>query len=313
MLKTYTVLILLLLSGLTVNVQAQGRLANLTTDAAVQQVVRSLDESYKNFQVDSRLRFEDKRVQQLYQREKVRAWEKADIDGNGLLDLLITGTHYNNKSKVICVLDMRDRLVLEEFSRQFYRYCPVARIKYAGKQPLISYADYDKPFLITEPLKKKDRQEFLLTYRFGGLIEYNPTPTLNIQPDSILYTSHFAYHDVEEIEIRVEPLGRTKYHDCEYPVLDESEKKCEDLTAKLTDTTQQQLVQLLNYLEPDKISREYRIGFNHVPYITLRVMYADGRRLQVEDKGGIGAFGLTRLYALLESLRKTQEWVPAKK
>ncbi|MBX0290410.1 hypothetical protein K3G63_08170 [Hymenobacter sp. HSC-4F20] len=301
------------MSGLTVNVQAQGRLANLITDAAVQQVVRSLDEDYKNFQVDSRLRFEDKRVQQLYQREKVRAWEKADVDGNGLQDLLITGTHYDNESKVICVLDMGDRLVLEEFSRQFYRYCPVVRIKYEGQQALISYADYDKPFLITQPLDKNDRQEFLLTYRFGGLIEYNPAPTRNIQPDSILYTSHFAYHDVEEIEIQMEPHGRARCRSCEYPVLDESKKKCEDLTTKLADTTQQQLVQLLNYLQPDKLSREYRIGFNHVPYITLHVVYADGRRLQAEDRGGIGAFGLTRLYALLESLRKTQEWVPAKK
>ncbi|MBT2559179.1 hypothetical protein J7E24_15415 [Hymenobacter sp. ISL-91] len=312
MLKAYSIFILLLLSSLAAAAQTQGKLAKLTSDAAVQQMVRSLDDYYKNFVVNSRLRFEDKRVQRLYQQEKIKAWEKADVDGNGLTDLLITGTHYDEESKVICVLDMGDSLVLEDFGRQFYRYCPVARIIYQGEQPLISYADYDKPFLVIEPLDESERQNFLLTYRFGGLVEYNPAPT-STRLDSLFYTSHFAYHDVEEVEIRMDSQDTIAYHSCEYPVLDESEKKCEDLTAKLTNNAQQQLLELLNYLQPDKLSREYRIGYNHVPYISLRVVYADGRRLQVEDKGGIGSFGLTRLYTLLESSRKTQNWVPAKK
>jgi spermidine/putrescine-binding protein len=130
MLKTCCVFLLLLVSTVTALAQAQGKLAKLNSDAAVQQVVRSLDDYYKNFKVDSRLRFEDKRVQKIYQREKTKAWEKADVDGNGLIDLLITGTHYDDESKVICVLDMGDSLVLEDFGRQFYRYCPVARIVY---------------------------------------------------------------------------------------------------------------------------------------------------------------------------------------
>lgn len=312
MLKTCSVFLLLLLSSVAAIAQARGRLAKISSDVAIQQVVRSLDDYYKNFIVDSRLRFADKRVQKLYQQEKVRAWEKADIDGNGLTDLLVTGTHHDDESKVICVLDMGDSLVLENFSRQFYRYCPVARIIYQDKQPLISYADYGKPFLITEPLDINGRQDFLLTYRFGGLIEYNPTPT-STRVDSLLYTSDFAYHDVEEVEIRINSQDNAIYHSCEYPVLDESKKKCESLTAKLSGSSQQQLSEFINYLQPDKLSREYRIGFNHVPYISLRVVYADGRCLQVEDRGGIGSFGLTRLYSLLESLRKTQNWGPAEK
>lgn len=231
MLKAYSMFVLLLLSSLAAIAQTQGKLAKLTSDAAVQQMVRSLDDYYKNFSVNSRLRFEDKRVQRLYQREKIRAWEKADVDGNGLTDLLITGTHYDEESKVICVLDMGDSLVLEDFGRQFYRYCPVARIVYQDVQPLISYADYDKPILIVDSLR--ERQDFLLTYRFGGLIEYNSAPTSGIQSDSLKYRYHFAYHDVEEVELQVESNCSIKYHSCAYPVLDESKKQCEDLTAQL--------------------------------------------------------------------------------
>ncbi|RSK44912.1 hypothetical protein [Hymenobacter rigui] len=297
---------------MTVLAQAQGKLAKLNSDAAVQQVVRSLDAYYKNFKVDSRLRFEDKRVQKIYQREKIKAWEKADVDGNGLIDLLITGTHYDDESKVICVLDMGDSLVLEDFGRQFYRYCPVARIIHQDAQPLITYADYDKPILITQPLEKEGRQEFLLTYRFGGLVEYNSAPA-SARIDSLLYTSDFAYHEVEEIAIGIGPQDNVTYHSCEYPVLDETKKQCENLTAKLNSRAQQQLSELVNYLQPDKLKRTYRIGHNHVPYIVLRIKYADGRRLQVDDNGGIASFGLTRLYTLLESLRKTQNWEPPKK
>ncbi|RSK29563.1 hypothetical protein [Hymenobacter metallilatus] len=312
MLKTCCVFLLLLVSTVTVLAQSQGKLAKLNSDAAVQQVVRSLDDYYKNFKVDSRLRFEDKRVQKIYQREKIKAWEKADVDGNGLIDLLITGTHYDDESKVICVLDMGDSLVLEDFGRQFYQYCPVARIVYQGAQPLIAYADYHKPFLTTEQLEEDGRQQFLLTYRFGGLVEYNSTPT-STKIDSLLYTSHFAYHEVEEITIGIGPQDSVTYHSCEYPVLNEAEKKSEDLTTTLNTSAQQQLSELVNYLQPDKLKRAYRIGYNHVPYIALRIVYADGRRLQVGDRGGIGSFGLTRLYTLLESLRKTQTWMPTKK
>ncbi|TYZ06529.1 hypothetical protein FY528_17735 [Hymenobacter lutimineralis] len=310
--KVNSILFLLFVWVPSALAQPAGQLGALNTDAAVQQMVRSLDDYYKNFVVDSRLRFADKRVQQLYKREKVKAWEKADIDGNGLIDMLITGTHYDEKSKVICVLNMGDSLVLEDFGRQFYRYCPVARIVYQGVQPLIAYADYGRPFLITEPLEKDGRQEFLLSYRFGGLIEYNPAPT-SARVDSLLYTSHFAYHEVEEISIRIGPQDSVIYKSCEYPVLDEAKKKCEDLATKLTSRAQQQVGELLNYLQPDKLNRTYRIGHNHVPYIVLHVVYADGRQVQVDDKGGIGSFGLTRLYTLLHSLRKTQSWIPTKK
>lgn len=311
--KANSILFLLLLLVSSAMAQPVSKLGALNTDAAIQRMVRSLDDYYKNFVVDSRLRFADKRVQQLYRREKIKAWEKADIDGNGLPDILITGTHHDEESKVICVLDMGDSLLLEDFSRQFYRYCPVARIVYEGSQPLVAYADYGKPFLITEPLGVEGGQEFLLTYRFSGLIEYNPTPGPSVLPDSIEYSSDFAYHDVEEVEIKVNPHGRVVYHSCEYPVLDEARKTCEDLTATLDSASERQLAELLNYLQPDKLSREYRLGFNHVLRISLYVLYADGRRIQVEDTGGIGSFGLTRLYACLESLRKTHKWAPIKK
>ncbi|TGE14063.1 hypothetical protein [Hymenobacter elongatus] len=279
------------------------------TDAQVQNLVRSVDKYYANFTVKSSLRFEDKRVEKQYRKAGVKAWEKADFDGNGHTDLLITGTHYDQESKVICLLNMGESLVLEPFDRQFYQACPIARISYDGKQPLVSYTDFEKPFLSIDSLQGK--KVFSLIYKYGGFIEYNKNSVQVPALDSMMYESSFAYHEVMESKLTMDAAGKASYNSCEWPVLDEAKKQCEKLTGTIGAQSFSDIVGLIYYIDPVHLKPKYRVNVNHVPYATLRFSYAGNRKVEISDRGETGTFGLMRLYALLGQLRKTQQWQSA--
>lgn len=272
--------------------------------------MKNTDKYYENFNVSSALKFADKRVQKQYRRAHAKAWQKADFDGNGRLDLLIIGTHYNKKSKVICLLDMGDKLVLEPFDRQFYRACPIATVSHQGAQPVISYADFAKPFLTTDKLE--DKQAFRLIYKYGGFIEYNPQPDSKAQPDSILYESFFAYHTVQNERITLTGTGAATHYSCTYPVLENTRKTYVSQKTQVAASALAPILDLASYLAGQPLQPEYHVGVNHVPHTTLTIVYHDGQRLQVQDEGEIGTFGLMRLYALLNQLRKSQMWQPTK-
>jgi len=290
---------------------SQRAIDSIKSDEQVQQLVRATDEDYKTFKVSSRLRFADKRVEKQYRQAKVKAWEKVDIDGNGYTDLLITGTHHNEHSKVVCLLDMGNgRLLVKSFNRHFYRFCPIAKVVYDGTQPLISYTDFDKPILVIDSLQ--DKKSFLLTYKFGGLVEYNKQPGKQGAVDSIMYESHFAYHDVITSKQTIDATGNSTYYSCEWPVLDESKKTCESLKTVIDAQTLREISGLIGYLDIEHLQPEYSTNFNHVPSATLRMVFRNGRKIEVYDEGEMGTFGLMRLYALLGQLRKSQSWQPIK-
>ncbi len=279
------------------------------TDSQVAQLIHDTDKAYATFTVSSALKFADKRVKKQYRLAHVKAWVKADFDGNGRLDLLITGTHYK-KSKIICLLDMGDRLEIESFYRQFYRYCPVATVRYVGTQPLIDYADFAKPFLASDPLA--DKQRFCLVYKYGGFVDYVQYPLSPAQPDSIRYESVFAYHKVLVEKLTFASSGAATYHSCSYPVLEETNKTFIAQQTQVAAPALAAVIGLASHLAAQSLQPKYRTGYNHVPHTTLTIIYHDGRRLQVQDEGEFGTFSLMRLYILLKQLRKSQAWQPTR-
>jgi hypothetical protein len=301
---------LLLAAGPSVAQVAQSKIALAQTDGQVERLVQETDKDYANFKVSSALEFADKRVQKKYRQAHVKAWQKADFDGNGRLDLLITGTQYDKESKVICLLDMGDKLVLEPFDRQFYRACPVTTVSYQGTQPYLHYADFAKPFLANDKLE--DRQAFRLMYKYGGFIEYYPQPARTARPDSILYESFFAYHSVQEEKLTLAGTGAATYYSCTYPVLEEAKKTYVSQKTQVEAQALATILGLASHLAGQPLKPRYRIGFNHIPHTNLTITYHDGQRLQVQDEGEIGTFGLMRLYALLGQLRKSQSWQAAR-
>ncbi|GAA4380709.1 hypothetical protein GCM10023186_19500 [Hymenobacter koreensis] len=288
-------------------------IASVRTAAEVLQLLASVDAAYDHFTIDTALRVPDPRVAWRYREAGVRAWERADLDGNGRPDLVVTGllehgAPYPQTSAVVCLLDMGDSLVLDDLGRRYERYGPVARIVYQQGRPLLSYQDFAPPILQVDSLR--DAQAFLLTYRFGGFIEYNPRPGLHGPFDSLSYKHDFAYNDFNTSKLVLNAAGTATYSACKGPVLKERGPTiCEQLTATVAPVQLNELMELVNYLDADQLQPRYRAFINHVPAATLTLAYR-GRRIRVYDDGEKGTFGLMRIYELLSNLRETQQWQP---
>ena len=286
------------------------------TAAQVKQLLASVDSSYAEFNIDSVIQLQDKRVERQYRKAGVKAWEKADLDSNGRTDLLVNGwwndgTAYEETSQAICLMDLGEgKLKLESFGRHFTRYGPIARVIWRSKRPLLSYTDFAPPILRVDSLK--DEQLFLLTYKFGGFVEYNEQPNPSAALDSITYKSDFAYDDVLIKKLTLNAAGQAVYHSCEYPVLEVRKKTYVAKSTVVTPTALAEIKALVGYIDPNKLKPEYRVSMNHEPYTYLTLAYHGGPKVKVFDYGEEGTFGLMRLYALLGQLRKNQSWQPVK-
>ncbi len=258
------------------------------------------------------MRLLDPRVAWRYRKAGVRAWERADLDGNCRPDLVVTGVFnsgapYPQTGAVVCLLDMGDSLVLDNLGRDYERYAPIARVVYRQGQPLLQYQDFDPPIITVDSLR--DAQSFLLTYRFGGFIEYNPRPGQDGPLDSLSYKYDFAYDDYLTFKLVLKANRAATYRACEGPVLKvEGPTICEDLTTRVTEAKMAEINTLLSYLDAAQLKPYYQASVNHVPHATLTLAYRDGRCVRVSDAGENGTFGLARLYTLLAELRKTQRW-----
>ncbi|WBA42372.1 hypothetical protein [Hymenobacter canadensis] len=280
----------------------------VATARQVEQLLQTVDSTYIQFKVDSLLRFTDKRVQHQYWQAGVKAWEKADFDGNGRTDLLVTGSYSDDGSKVLCLLDLGNgKLVIEPFDRQFYRSCPIVRVEYQRQQPLLRYQDYAPSILEIDSLDGKE--DFLLTYKFGGFVEYNPQSAATAAWDSITYRSEFAYDEYEEFKLVLDANGRATYHSRSWPVLQKRKKRYEAITTQVTAGTLDSISALIAYIAPAKLKSEYVVRMNHVPYTELTIAQHKAPKIKLLDVGEQGAFGLVRLYELLRQLRRNQSWL----
>lgn len=302
--------IVLICSGQKASVSSQpSPIDTLVSCTQVEQLLQRVDTTYRHFRVDSLLRFEDKRVQYQYRQAGVKAWERADFDGNGRMDLLVTGNYYEEGGKVLCLLDMDNgKLIVEPFDRQFYRSCPIVRVEYSGKQPLLRYQDYAPSVLEIDSLKNKE--DFLLTHKFGGFVEYNPKPLAGVVWDSITYQSEFVYDEYEQFKLTMSSNGKATYRFQGWPVLQKRKKRFEALTTQITAGSLDSINVLIAYMASSRFKNRYEVQMNHVPYTQLTIAYHTGAKVNLLDVGEQGTFGLVRLYTLLRQLRKTQLWHP---
>ncbi|MBC6988818.1 hypothetical protein [Hymenobacter sp. BT491] len=263
---------------------------------------------YHTYTVSDTLRFKDKRCETQLAKAGAKAWQKADFDGNGYSDLLLIGRDADAKSNVVCVLDSgNNRFYIEPFERQFFRTCAVPQVVYDGVLPLIRYVDYANSFYNTDSLS--DRQEFLLTHRFGGFVEYT-RKEYQYQIEKIEFTSSFAYHTSSQSELTIGADGKATYSFTEAPILAPANITAEHLTATISPRAYDEIASLLIYLNFPRLRNEYRLTLNHIPRSTLTVTYNRGRKKVIYDVGEAGTFGLRQVYALLHQLRRTQVWQP---
>ncbi|TVT39233.1 hypothetical protein FNT36_16380 [Hymenobacter setariae] len=288
-------------------VQTATAIDSLTTRAQVQQFVRRWGDYCYGFIVADSLAPNCTTTQLCLSPEKRRSWVKADFDGDGRTDLLVTGRnskHFLSARNIICILNKRQPGLQSVWLAKGEYNCAVAQVSYLNKKPIIRYAHvlYGRLQKLRANISPQlVCQADTLVFKEPGFIEYNRAPK-DYQIQQIALSTEACFGSCPIFDLCLSRNGAATYRAKAY------NKQKGTFTAMVDAPTIKELWTLLNYLDFPQLEEKYSVGISDQPTCTLTITYANGKVKTIVDYGEQGTFGLQRVYKLLFALRGSQAW-----
>ncbi len=262
----------------------------------------------KIFQVNSVLTFSDPKCQKIADSLHLKSWQKADWDQNGLTDLLVLG-HKNNDWSAWCILDTGKnqyeikRLSLKSDACTF----PVVRAENGFN--LMDYYFYNAPER-GDWKQPKILTKVSLIYKYGDFIEYNSKPVLH-HIEKIEYSTGPCFGTCPIFKLTLNADHSAIWYAEHYNKINNKEVSG-DFKTVLKPDSYQEMVDLLNYMDFEKLKENYAVAWTDDQSSTLKITYDNGKIKQINDYGLQGTFGLEAVYRQLFEWRHSQAWTKIK-
>lgn len=222
-------------------------------------------------------------------------WEKADFDGNGLTDLLVTG-NTSEGSKTIYILDKGHHFESKNISKgKLYEQCSFSSIK-DNKIEYQSVKILSRLGFLSNLIKEN------LIYKYGGFIEENTAP---------------KRHNILEIEFETSGSYRNNFvlkmeivsnGDITWTSRNDGFLTAGIYRAKISQVKFKEIVDVLNYIDFENLADSYEANYSDAATTYLKITYDNLKVKNIRDNGSMGTRGLRRLYDLLNDLKGNQQW-----
>ena len=231
--------------------------------------------------------------------EEILWWEymsdsfyKADIDGNGSIDLVVDG------HDCFAVLDIGGKYVVHYFDREHRRRFSFKGFIELPNRASLLMLNKDSCFSCPDLPRHVDT----LVYNFEGFIEYNKQFAKAPEIEKITFSTSacFGWCPVYNIEIRRN--GDAMFEAKSY------NDTLGTLFATIGNDKLGQLFKLLGYMNVGTLRNAYRVGWTDDQAGYLKIVYSNGDVKEISDYGLMGTFGLQRLYEMLNTFRKSELW-----
>lgn len=233
---------------------------------------------------------------------RVAGWSRADLDGNGRTDLLVTGSFPGSGRATRVLLDSGQRRLHPGWLGGYGDDCAVAQLVPMRGQAGIRYVHlrYPAPFSSPGPPRSVCLVDTLVFHE-GQLVEYNPAPH-DYRIERVEYSAGACFGTCPIYTLALTAAGAATYR------AEEFVPRKGTFTATVPAPARQQLWHLLNYLDFPRLQDSYTLPITDMSTGTLTITYAGGRVKTITDYGQQGTLGLGRAYELLEVLRTSQRW-----
>lgn len=257
-----------------------------------------LKDHYDYFKINDPVKFDDKNCQWVADSLQTKPFIKADIDGNGLTDLLVmvgSGDHY-----IVCILDSGNSKIAFKHLTINHEECSFPLIDTVEGGTLINLIGFKE-------IGRRNNEELRtivvkkLIYKWGDFIEYNGSPKdLNIQ--KIEYSTTMCFGTCPKFAITINSDRTARYDAFQF------NKPDGKFSGIIDESHFIELVEALNYSNFPSLADNYKVLWTDDQHCTLIVTYGNGKTKTIHDYGLIGTYGLRKVYDLLFNLRKNQNW-----
>ncbi len=288
------------------NIKGYGKIDSINRPEEVEAFVRSIENRYSSFMVNTVLTFDDDNCFRLGDLNKLTAITKADFDKNGFTDLLVIGM-LGKHPVVLCLMgSINNEIDMHVISKHFRRTCSIARIVYENGTPLIEYKYFKANYAIV--YKDEPVNSDKLIFKFGGFVDYNLSPKkYNIE--KIEYTMGAGGDPLSSFSMEINSKHKGRYISQNVDFLSRKNTEYINFNGMIPDTIHDEIFGLLNYADFPNLNDNYAITATDHATALLKITYDGGKIKTIRDYGLLGTQSLNRLYQIMDSLR-SQVWTP---
>ncbi|MCA0132019.1 DUF6438 domain-containing protein [Winogradskyella sp. D23] len=233
---------------------------------------------------------------------------KADFDGNGLNDLVITGTS-NFSFNALAILDQgaNNYKVLSLVPSHSIEQFPIYT-KLLQKNDLSLVEIYRK----NSVFGGKEFIKSTMVFKSGSFIEYVER-TADYQIEKIEFGTTGCFGTCPVFDLILFPREKSKFHAKYYNFKNtpQNEDKEEGVFETVLNPSDfEAIVKLMNEVNIKELENSYKVGWTDDQTSVLKVYFSDGSFKFIQDYGMRGTLGLQLLYEKLLALRFNQDWKP---
>ncbi len=215
---------------------------------------------------------------------------KADLDGNGLTDLIVCGV------RKFAITDEGEGKYIPHFTET---YCmdemkKLINIIYKPSGAWLVLQRYTGNFV-------PDAQPDTLVYKYSRMLELNRTPDhFDIQYVSFKATG--CYGECPSFDMQINPNGFVSYKGNGYAEIGFKR-------AYLDSVETDNIFNTLNYMNVTKLKDSYTIQITDMPTYTIEVVFRDGRSKKISDYGGCAPLAIQILFEEMFAIARKEGWV----
>lgn len=281
---------------------------SIKNEEQIKKLLFKIDPKKKYVYLPKKLKFEgfahEQLYRDLYKFHPLTMCTKADLDKNGLTDLLVIDSPYSDS--FYCIFDKGN----QQFEFQsFFLHLPFScAFPIVKKDKLTIYYEVTKEFLMFDSLRLKHLD---LIYKFGSFIEENKHPSHHSIQEIKIHSGYIAKNIIGYSFSLNEDLNATGQINKEFKVGNISRKG--NYTTKIKRKQWNEITALINYIGFEQLKEKYEVNGMDNFTLTMTIKYDHGKTKIIEDYGMIGTYGLRNVYRQLHQIYKNSNWKKVEK
>lgn len=239
----------------------------------------------------------------IFKQWDIKNWEKADLNNDGLTDLLIL-PHWYSYDPYAIIDEGNGGFKLHRLFLNVFEECELAKpIQVNGQTQLMIYKRQQQRVTLGNNEWKFNTVQFLdtLSFKFNDLVELNNNPA-DYQIKSIFFKTSSCLGTCPIFTLKMDSKGKTVFDGIAYTNF--PGKSSKNLPVALFN----ELHEILNYISVKQLEEHYEVNWTDDQTATLTIVFANKESKTIRDYGMQGTYGLRTVYTKLMDIGMNTRW-----